>query len=1339
MVDKHQGLPECPDIHVTEKHHMSSSVCRETTATDRTWTQDQSDAIYTRGCDILVAAGAGAGKTAVLVERVIQGLLSDEAALDIERLLVVTFTEAAAAEMRQRIRKALEDKLRLEPQNARLQHQLARLPLASISTIHAFCSQQLRRYFYYLGLDPEFRIMDEAEANLLRYEIVDQVLANHYLESDEAVMDFVDAYGGRSGDEEVKKLILRLYAFQMSLPEPQAWQQAVVTSFLHESIESLRTSPLMREAQRQVQLELRQVMSMLEQALQTCYLPNGPASYMECLQNERAAVVELWKLVEDQRWDELRDWSDPFTRLPRISKTMQVDDELKSRCTTLRDAAKDRLRDLAAIFFSRTAAEIIEEMRRLAPTVELIFQLVIEFADAYREVKQMQGALDFADLEQLALKLLTVPIEGGSLAPSAVALELQDRFDEILIDEYQDTNGVQDCILTMVAGVQEREIATTPRFMVGDIKQSIYGFRLTDPGLFLAKYQEFSPEEGARQRRIDLATNFRSREEIIDGVNFIFRQLMTRELAGISYDTRAELRYGGNYPELDLEVVEVAAAGEVPCGSADGEQRRLEFYLLDADAGKQSHGESASDADEDSLGGSDDSDAMEGLFGDGIEELEQLEREAWLIAGRIRQLVGGSPEELREVQADGVTGIPNVVWDKSLNSYRPVQYRDIVVLMRSVKNRANQVMEVFRQAGIPAYADLGSGYFAAIEVKLMVSLLQVLDNPQQDIPLAAVLRAPWVGLSDEELALVRLNAPNGSFYEAVKATAGEPGELGQKLQMTLETLERWRTAARRMTLSQLIWYLYGETGFYDYAGSMPKGEQRLANLRGLHDRAREFDDFAGTGLSRFVWFLEKLQEDDDLGEIRPLGEGENVVRVMSMHKSKGLEFPIVFLADLGKNFNMQDLRQDILLHKDLGLGLNVVDPVKRFRYGSLAHRVVRGRLHEELIAEEMRILYVAMTRARERLILIGSRRNLARACARWISRAFQEGWRLPTDLLISATQYLDWLGPALGRHRDGQVLRHIGGVGEPVQGEATISEDPSSWYIWIEGHSELPSWLQLMVENHGQEAIQWERVRELQPLDTPALTQELRELFSNQLLWKYSEHEAANLPAKISVTELKRWIEPEDGSTHPDVPMAASSAGSFPGRATGHVFRRPRFILAERERVSAVEKGIWTHTVLQNLDLNQDLAEARILKREAQRLVEEGFITGKQLEAVDLDSIRHFFQGVLGRRLLQSPISVRREVPFTLAIPAERVYHNSVTSDSVTIQGVIDCLVDEGEGILLVDFKTDRVSSGRRLQAAASYRLQIDQYCKAVETIFGRKVSEAYLYFLEGRSAVQMR
>lgn len=1280
-----------------------------------TWTLQQRQAIEARDCDVLVSAAAGAGKTAVLVERITRRLLDESRPVDIDRLLVVTFTEAAAAEMRQRIGQALEEKLQQTLDNQHLQQQLARLPRAAISTIHSFCSRLLRRYFYRLGLDPDFRVMDEKETALLRYETVDRVLERRYELRDEELEKLVDQYGGRNGDEAIKQLILHLYEFQTSLPQPEQWQADMLAMFHSCRGDKFDSLPWVRTILHMTEREIARAEEMLARAYSLCHKPGGPARYAEILAGHREMVAGIRKIMRGGQWDAIAQSFGEFKRLPPIRTTPEMDEALKEQAKKLNNDAREIVKDVQKKYFQRSAEDLAQEAYRLAPTAELLFDLLNSFTAAYAAVKQRRAVLDFADLERFALKLLTERGADGSLQPSDIAREVRRRFDEVLVDEYQDTNGVQDCILAMVARNSGEDSATGNRFMVGDIKQSIYGFRLTDPGLFLAKYQSFSRREGAKQRRIDLMANFRSRREIVWGINFIFRQLMTPGLAGVAYDEKTELKYAAEYPPLPFQ-----SDADKPSDP------RLEFYLLE----RQKDGQGMPSGDDNS----------------DEEELEPLEREARLIAGRIRQLVG-----------DPATGAGRgtLVWDKDRNEYRPARYRDIVVLLRSLRGRANQVLDVFRQMGIPAYADLSSGYFDSVEIKVMLSLLQILDNPRQDIPLAAVLRSPIVNLSAEELAQIRLADRTGEYYDAVQAAARQPGDLGKKLTAFLHKLEQWRTAARRLPLGQLVWYLYRETGFYDFAGAMPRGRQRQANLRGLHDRAREFDGFAGQGLFRFNRFMERLQEqEEDLGEARTLGEGENVVRIMSIHKSKGLEFPIVFLADLGKKFNEQDHQGDILLHKDLGLGLYVVDPQAQIKYPSLAHMAVKERLRLDALAEEMRILYVAMTRARERLILVGSQKDLPGTCEKWMAELTTEKWSLSDRSLTRAKCYLDWLGPALARHRQGGALRTCGSAGcEPVNTD--VAADPSSWEIWVEGVTEVPQWMFPARVEDRADGIPWEKLRRLEPVGVATLTPERKAYYIQKLLWRYPGAELAHLPAKVSVTELQQLAFP------PGTGLEAKRQGTA-GQA--FITRRPRFVLAGRNRISAAERGSLTHLVLQHLDLSQNLREKDILAREMERLIEEKFLTEEQMAAVDIAAIEAFFQSPLGRRLLKNPSNVEREIPFTLRLSAREVYGASLPAapamgghprapatragkdnlqsrldeEYVIVQGIIDCLVAESGGFLLLDFKTDQVSRASVCRVAAHYEEQMRQYVRAIETIRHLPVQEAYLYFFSARAAIRI-
>jgi ATP-dependent helicase/nuclease subunit A len=703
-----------------------------------------------------------------------------------------------------------------------------------------------------------------------------------------------------------------------------------------------------------------------------------------------------------------------------------------------------------------------------------------------------------------------------------------------------------------------------------------------------------------------------------------------------------------------------------------------------------------------------------------------------------------------------------MVWDKRDKTYRPVQYRDMVILMRATANMANLVMDVFSRLGIPAYAQLNTGYFEAVEVETVLSLLRIIDNPRQDIPLAAVLRSPIVGLDENGLALARLADKSGDFYDAVvAASAQEP--LTPVLVSFLARLEEWRTAARQGPLSELIWRLYRETGYYAYAGGLPGGSQRQANLRSLHDRARLFDQFTRQGLARFLRFIDRLRETEgDLGPPPPLGEGENAVRIMSIHRSKGLEFPVVFLAGLGKRFNLTDTTGDLVCHRDLGFGPMVVDAARRLKYPSLAKRAVAARVRSEAVAEEMRILYVGMTRARDRLILVGSRRDLEAELAGWCLAARPEEHgkadrppRLSPAMVARALSYLDWLGPAVACHPHASVIRLTSGceVGTTVA-------DPSKWEVrlWgLEGFPPIPLEAGLhKKEGGGMPALDWGRLDRLEPLENVPSGP-----VSAALDWHYPNRRLSSLAAKVTATELKRLRE----SAHAEEAAGTGPAGAAPPglRFSTLTAVRPRFLQSAPGGLTPVERGRATHLVLQHLGLSDPAVvpagaaslpgpiDRESLARLAASLAEREFMTPEQAEAVDVEALARFFESDLGRWLVEMAPNVRREVPFTLALPADEVHGRdwreeesdhaaSIASESrlcvagsgetVLAQGIIDVLVVEPDGLTILDFKTDRATAEEAPARAEDYEPQLRLYRRAVETIWNRPVKAAWLCFL---------
>ncbi|NLM51215.1 MAG: helicase-exonuclease AddAB subunit AddA [Firmicutes bacterium] len=1211
------------------------------------WTEEQLAAIETGGCNLLVSAAAGAGKTAVLVERILRLICDPHNPLDIDRLLVVTFTEAAAAEMRERIRAALEKEI-VAARRFTLMKQLSLLNGASISTLHAFCLEVIRRYFYLLDLDPIFRVAAEQEAGLLRQEAVEKVLEEAFSRGETDFLDFVQSYGGKTSDEALPALILQLYDFAWSNPWPEAWLQKAYLLYqnCHETGAEVWLSPLKEK----LNLMLAEASTCLEHALVLCRQPRAPIVYEDVLQQEWEQVQNLKALLAES-WELLREaWLGiHFQRLPQAK---DVDRDLKDRVQKLREKAKKILLEAKQIYFFRSLTEFVEEIKQLAPTVKVAIRLVRQFAAQYKEAKKKAGVLDFNDLEHYCLEiLLGKNSASGQPEPSPAALELQARFAQVLVDEYQDINPVQDAILQLVSRQGENK---GNLFMVGDVKQSIYRFRMGDPGLFLEKYKTYTDaKKNPPGKVIRLSRNFRCRQNIVAAVNYLFAQLMTAEAMEIEYDQDAALVFGAQYPPsetvstMETEPVEIILVEKKP--DAESEQ----------------------------------------------EDLTVVEREAIIVAQKI--------QELKQKKLH--------VFDPQVG-YRPLAYRDIVILMRSTANRADKVAEILARYQIPAYADLESGYFAATEVAVMLSLLQIIDNPQQDIALAAVLRSPFVGCTVEELATIRrLGGKDCNFWQAVqKAAQAQVPELAQKLQSFLQKLERWRTMARREKLASFIATIYRESGYADFVAGMKDGVRRLANIRALFLRARQFDRFSRQGLRRFLQFIEQLQKQgEDLGAARVLGENEDVVRIMSIHKAKGLEFPVVFLCNTGKEFNLQDQREAFLLHRRLGLAPIIVDVEEKVRYPSLPYLALRLLGEAETKAEELRLLYVALTRAREKLYIIGSLTGVEAKIGNSKDSAGLNGEKLPAYLLRNAKSFLDWLLLALSRHPE---------LVPQKTNFKTAAEARFSLTL-------IPQIDEVAVTTSAKQAEEEIKSALLALKPLPLDTDEtIEKMVAERLNFMYP-YRKAKLPAKLSVTELKRRFARQELSEGEAQALVASQ------------WKRPEF-LQKRKGPTAVERGQLYHTVLQHLDLQQPVDTEGVL-RQMESMVQRGIIAAESLPYLKPEHVAAFFTTEAGKQVLKYKDQVLREWPFTLALPVSELAKGKLEAadpgeDTVIIQGIIDLLIPTPSGYILIDYKTDR-DVDSLLQR---YRLQLFYYVRAVEQILKQPVAAVYLYAISAKQVLKV-
>lgn len=1317
------------------------------------WSDDQWKAISLSGGDMLVAAAAGSGKTAVLVERIIRKLSAADQPLSVDRLLVATFTKAAASEMRQRIREALERELERDPGSEHLSRQLAMLGRASITTLHSFCMEVIQRHYTLIPLDPGFRIASESETALLRQEVLEALFEEKYAEEEEGgdFLTLVDWFSGERSDAEVFVLVQKLYEFSRSQSWPEHWLRQAAAAFRPADLSELEGSGWLSSLLKDALIVLDGAADVLRQAEALALSPGGPAPYADTLREDMALIASLQAAATgDGGWTELqaRFLGAGFGKLKPCKKD-QTDPDLQERVKRLRDDVKKSVTELRGQLFSRSLQDYLEELYLAAPLMEGLAELVIEFGLRYKKEKIERGWLDFSDLEHYCLQILRHPDSTPAMTmPSEAAREYQLQYEEVLLDEYQDTNTVQEDIVRLISRQSPGN-----RFMVGDVKQSIYRFRLAEPGLFLQKYRSYGADFTGSGLRIDLARNFRSRREVVDAVNLLFRQIMNEGVAEIAYDHRAELVYGEGYEELN-----------------EDSDYRPELLLLDRAASASSSFEEAS-GDLAANAGAGVSGAQDKSGEENEVEPEAVRLEARAIARRLRELTGQTGQP------------PLQVYDKQLKQLRPVEYRDVVILLRSTLSWAPIMIEELRMEGIPAYGELNQGYFQASEVETMLSLLQVIDNPLQDIPLAAVLRSPVFGLSEEELAQVRLALPSGSFYEAVLSAAkGDQLDAAalDKLNLFLEQLDEWRNLAGEGDLGHLIRSIYRDTGLQDWALGLPGGHLRQANLQALHDRAMAYEQATSSrGLFRFLRYLERLRDNGgDLGAATASGSLEQAVQIMTIHKSKGLEFPVVFVAGLSKMFNRQDLNARFLIHKELGFGPKLVDSIRRVSYPMLPNLAIRRRALMELLAEEMRVLYVALTRPKDKLILISAVKDLTKTIEDWGFVMDIRGEQLPDYLLAGARSYLDWIGPSLIRTPSAAELRRRAGLPETASG--VLADTSSQWLITAESGLADSDAAHAAAEHHQEAAAAAELANGTTALSDPHsmpgehsalelllsdeapfwlehVNKETDERVKAALSWSYPYQEDVMLPAKTTVTELKSYealysaeSPAVDILTPPPAPSAEDSEPSLPEFQL-HL-RRPRFM--EQSRLTPTERGTAYHTLMQHISFAGEATEER-LRSLLNQLVERQIMTSEQAFGINLEYILQFLHSPLGTALSQADW-IRREMPFSFGLPASRAHRrlhhappqpqgskaaeHHEREETVLVQGVIDCLFRVDGKVILLDYKSDKVLPHRGGIAALteSYRFQLELYAEALEKITGMPVDEKWLFFFDSGDAVRL-
>ncbi len=1241
------------------------------------WTEEQQSVIDVREQDVLVSAAAGSGKTAVLVARILALVTDPERPMDIDRLLIVTFTNAAAAEMRQRIRDALEKRAEEEPDNEHLQRQLVLIHNAKITTIHSFCLQVLRNHFHTIGLDPSFRVADEGEVQLLEQDVLKEVLEQAYEEIGDhpEFSEFLEQFSTGRDDRAVSEAVLALYHYSLGQPWPLEWLEECRK--LYERKDGY--PDWLDRAVSETKLILDEIEEQLSQAAEIAREPDGPYPYLPAIEDDLEMIGRLQGAVTYEGLAEAFYASGSYTRLS-TKKDPAISEEKKQLVKAIRDQTKNSLAEIRAQYFYDRPETLMEEFWKSGLTVRELTRLTERFIEKLKEKKAEKNLLDFSDLEHRALEILTVRDENGT-HPSPAAAEYAESFEEIMIDEYQDSNLVQEILLNSVAGAGRGKYN---RFMVGDVKQSIYRFRLARPELFLEKQRTYGEQEG-QNCRIDLHNNFRSRRQVLNSVNYIFRQIMTENPGGVLYDEEAALYAGAQFEPL-------------PAGY-DEDEYHTELLLLEP------------------------------------QDQEKREAEARLVGQRIRELVGRMP-----------------VWDPKLPSeetgertggYRPAQYRDIVILLRTVSGWAETFSKVLGDMGIPCFTGSRSGYFSATEVRTVLSYLEVLDNPIQDIPLAAVLRSPIGGLMDEELARIRSASDASCFYDCCREYASyaeklqdgsedgrkkisdsEQWKAAEKLQRFFRMTDRFREKAAYTPVHDLLEEILEVTGYGSYAAALPGGRQRRANLDMLTEKAMTYEAASYRGLYHFVRYIENLKQYEiDFGEAGIGAEAADTVRIMSIHKSKGLEFPVVFVSGMAKKFNETDLRSRLVMHPELGLGCDYVDSSLRIRQPNLLKKMIQSTLSSENLGEELRVLYVAMTRAKEKLILTGCLSDTEQQMEKWNRVAQTEETELPYSARIGASSYLDWIIPALLRHPDADPL--IEAAYLPVDTERYDPDLAGEIYdadfdIRVYREADLE---QTELRSASELRERLEQVRALNP-----------ETDGNTAAGKYLDmvfdavypYEAdRSISAKMTVSELKRRSMEE---TDQDSPQDGVQL-YVPEPAEALI---PQF-LQEKQEIKGASRGTLYHLFMENYDFSKkDNPETQL-----EELVRCGKMSRGEASAIRLNDIRRFLGSGIGRRMERAALEGRlhREQPFVLGVPANTIQDGWSDRETVLIQGIIDAWFVEDGSIVVVDFKTDRVSSMEQL--GNRYRLQLDYYAQALEQLTGFGVKERMIYsFCLGKELV---
>lgn len=1211
----------------------------------------QQKVIDLRNKNILVSAAAGSGKTTVLVERIIKLLINENE--NIDKFLIVTFTNAAASGMKQKIHKALVKSLQSNENKEHLKKQLNLLNKSNISTIHAFCIDVVRKNFHVIGIDPNFRIGDVNEVDILLQETIDEVLEKHYAEKHPGFIQLVESFTGNRGDSELNEIIKDLYRFILSFPDPLKWLSESV-EMLSMTEKELKNSVWVKSVQDNLKLQLKGGLEILTLALNLCNEYDGPLAYEDNIKDDLGNIKNLINLLEDNFKEFISTVHNvQFTTLKQLRGKVkeEVNAEKQEEVKSLRDEYKKIINNIKKAIPNRSVADFIHDIDYMHLPMTALYNVISDLDFLFKAKKMDKSIADFNDVEHYALHILR---------QDDIKERYKNKFKYIFIDEYQDSNSLQEELLSQIK--RENNL-----FMVGDVKQSIYRFRLSDPTIFNDKSDSYPVDDGPGfDRRIDLTQNFRSRKEILSGINYVFSNIMNKTIGEVDYNHQVFLNPGAEFKE----------------SCDDCNDCFTELTIIDKDSSDFSESEDLDDE---------------------ILSMKAAELEASVTVEKIKELLNkdkNEPVKRHKETNEIIEAVPE-----------KLQYKDIVILMRSVSSWSGIFEEIFNDQGIPFYYDGGAGYFETIEIQVILNLLRIIDNIRQDVPLLSVMRSPIGSFDTEELIEIRVRNPKYSFIDALYDYKNNcQDELSMKLRNFIDNVENWKKRSRYTHLNDFIWEVLMETNYYYFVGLLPNGKIRQANLRMLADKAFDFEKTSMSGLYNFLKFVEKLKvSSSDTGSAKTLGENDNVVRLMSVHKSKGLEFPVVIMCGLNKKFNKTDASKSILKHKLYGIAPKYINPNERVYRETFPRIAIKNIIKIENLSEEMRILYVAMTRAIDRLIMIGTVDRFENKLKKW-----QKGPSLYN--IFNQDSFLDWICTSLFKDAEtDSVLRTVTDC--DITFEINYSFDNNSYSTkWNINKITLS---QISKKSSDEAVKKSERINEI--ADFKNRNSSLKEEIDRKLRFKYPFINSINVPTKLSVTDLKVLKKEDIERVKYRIPVLR---------------KIPQFKEEDSEFTKA-EIGSIVHFVMQHLNLNANLSNENINKQIGE-MVTKKLMTEKEAASVNINMLCEFFETEIGKRMRASH-KVKREVPFVIKKNANEIINSLNENDVILIQGIIDCYFYEEDEVVIIDYKTDEIIDDNLEPIIQEYSPQILSYKEAVEKITGKNVKECYLYLFDIGKAVEIK